>query len=77
MEISRGKSLDVLDYINLKSLTFSILLDPDGSVQDLYGVHAYPTSFFVDADGVLQAQHIGTLSAAQIDQYLRMIGVGE
>ncbi len=68
---------DVLDYINLKGLTFSILLDPDGSVQDLYGVHAYPTSFFVDADGVLQAQHIGTLSAAQIDQYLRMIGVGE
>lgn len=68
---------DVLDYVNLEGLTFSILLDPDGSIQDLYNIHAYPTSFFIDAEGVLQAQHIGSLSATQIDQYLRMIGVGK
>jgi len=40
---------DVLDYVNLEGLTFSILLDPDGSIQDLYNIHAYPTSFFIDA----------------------------
>ena len=68
---------DVLDFVNDNGLTFSILLDPNGSVQSLYHIRAYPTSFFVDAEGILQAEHIGTLSATQIDQYLGMIGVGK
>jgi thiol-disulfide isomerase/thioredoxin len=68
---------DVLDFVNDKELTFSILLDPNGSVQNQYRIRAYPTSFFVDAEGILQAQYVGTLSEAVLDEYLGMSGVGK
>jgi peroxiredoxin len=57
-------------------LTFTLLLDPGAIVQRLYRNRTYPTSFFVDVDGIIQWQHIGVMTERQIDENLVQIGLG-
>lgn len=40
-------------------LTFPILLDTSGTVQELYAVSALPSTFFIDRAGIIQAVVIG------------------
>ena len=54
---------------------FPLLLDPGGEVQRLYRVLGYPTTFFIDSEGVIRIQHLGLMSADQIDQYLEDMGL--
>ncbi len=57
-------------------LTFDLLLDPGAEVQELYRNRSYPTSFFVDAAGVIQVHHIGVMTEGQLDEHLGAIGLG-
>lgn len=59
------------------SLSFPVLLDPGATVNDLYRVRAYPTTYFIDRDGNVDALHVGILSAAQLDDYLAELGLPE
>ncbi|MFQ5942598.1 MAG: peroxiredoxin family protein [Anaerolineales bacterium] len=56
-------------------LTFDILLDPGAEVQELYRNRSYPSTFFVDENGVIQVQHIGVMTEGQLDQNLAAIGL--
>ena len=56
-------------------LTFDILLDPGAEVQELYRNRSYPTTFFVDEQGVIQVQHIGVMTEGQLDENLAKIGL--
>ncbi len=56
-------------------LTFTILLDPGAEVQQLYRNRSYPTTFFVDRDGVIRVQHIGLMTEGQLDENLAQIGL--
>jgi peroxiredoxin len=52
-------------------LTFTPLLDSEGTVANLYGVNRlFPSSFFINADGQITAIHRGMLVASQIEAYL-------
>jgi peroxiredoxin len=63
-------------YVDELGLTFDVLLDPDGRVnQDLYRVRGYPTTLLIDRDGVVRVQHIGIMTENQLDQYLMEVGV--
>jgi cytochrome c biogenesis protein CcmG/thiol:disulfide interchange protein DsbE len=62
-------------FVDELDLSFPILLDPGGKVQELFRVRGYPTSFFVDATGVIQILHLGELSAETLDAYLVEMGV--
>lgn len=68
---------DVTFFGDELGLTFELLLDPGGNIQSLYRILGYPTSFFVDRDGLIRAQHIGVLTEGQLDNYLGEIGLGE
>lgn len=67
---------DVERFRDEFGLTFPLLLDPGAMVQKLYRNRSYPSSFFVDAQGVIQVQHIGVMTEGQIDDNLAVIGVG-
>jgi peroxiredoxin len=67
---------DVEQFVQDMGLTFEILLDPGGKIQESYQIQAYPTSYFVDAKGVIRAQHVGLLSEDQLADYLYQVGVG-
>ena len=53
--------------------TFPVVFDVDGSAGDLYGINAYPTTFFVDKEGNLQAYYIGAMDGDLLQQGLDII----
>lgn len=57
------------------NLTFDLLLDPGAEVQELYRNRSYPSTFFVDENGVIQVQHIGLMTEGQLDENLAAIGL--
>jgi thiol-disulfide isomerase/thioredoxin len=57
------------------SISFPLLLDPSGKVADLYYVHNFPMSFFIDSEGTIRAQHLGVLTEDQLVRYLKLIGI--
>jgi thiol-disulfide isomerase/thioredoxin len=67
----------VQNYIQQKAFTFHVLLDPEWKAEALYGIYAYPTSVFIDREGLIQARYVGGMSADILDEYLDLIGVNE
>ncbi len=65
---------EVQNFVDELGLTFEILLDPGGEIQRLYQVRGYPTSYFVDAEGVVRVIHIGIMTESQLDGYLTELG---
>lgn len=68
-------AVTVQDFVTENRITFPVWLDPQGKISDLYYVHSYPTTFFIDAEGILRAQHIGQLLEDDLSKYLSAIGV--
>lgn len=66
-----------LSVVRLKvrefSLTYTNLLDSDRKVTSLYRVSAYPTSFFLDKDGVIRQLVSGAVNEETIQPYLDKI----
>jgi peroxiredoxin len=58
-------------------LTFPLLLDPGGKVQQQYKVRGYPTTVILDRDGRIQSYHIGVLTQPQLDGYLNTAGLSQ
>ena len=77
LAVNAGEArFDVERFVEDMGLTFEILLDPGGKIQELYQIRGYPTSFFVDANGIIRVQHLGPLSEDQLTDYLLQVGVG-
>lgn len=68
---------DVAFFGEELGLTFELLLDPGGKIQSVYRILGYPTSFFVDPEGMIRVKHIGVMTEGQLDDYLGEIGVGD
>lgn len=65
----------VAQFVRTNRLTFPVLLDPGGAVNNLYQLRGYPTSFFIDAAGIVRAAHVGQLTETTLQGYLTTIGV--
>lgn len=72
INVMESESL-IRPYVNEMGITFPILLDEKGEVQARYLVRGLPTTFFLDAKGVMRAQHIGLLDETLLKGYLRQI----
>lgn len=66
-ESDRG---EVGQFVREQDLSFQILLDPTNTVFDAYRVTGIPTSFFIDADGVIRAYSPGPLTTANLESNL-------
>lgn len=53
---------DVDKFITEHELSFPILMDESGKVARQYEVLSYPTSYFIDSDGVIRAKIVGGVS---------------
>lgn len=49
----------VLAFVEKNQLTFPILFDDDGAVSRSYQIRSMPTTFFIDADGMIRRVVIG------------------
>lgn len=65
----------VREFVTEREITFPILLDRSGIVANQYYVRNFPTTFFVDSEGVLRAQHLGMLTEELLEKYLKTIGI--
>ncbi len=66
-------ALIVRKFVEQVGVTFPIVLDPDSAILDLYEVRAFPTTVWVDAEGMVFAEHLGPLTSDLIDRYMRQI----
>lgn len=64
-------------FVDDLGLHFEILLDTGSKVQQQFRVTAFPTTYLVDREGIIKAQHIGTLTRSQLFAYLEQIGLSE
>jgi peroxiredoxin len=66
----------VQEFVGEQNLTFEVLLDNGGRIQELYQIRGYPTTYIVDSEGIIRVIHIGFMTEDQLDEYLMMVGVG-
>jgi thiol-disulfide isomerase/thioredoxin len=67
----------VREFVTLHDLALIFLLDPANVASAQHRIYGYPTTLFFDADGILQATHIGELDQGLIERNLAKIGIGE
>jgi peroxiredoxin len=77
LAIDMDESQDtVAPFVEELGLTFPVLLDPGGKVNgESYNVRGYPSSFFVDKDGVIRVVQIGLMTPGQLKGYLEEVGI--
>jgi len=61
---------EVRPFVTEAGLTFPVLLDETGRATLIYRVRGLPTSFLVDADGLIAAVHVGPMTARQLASYV-------
>ncbi len=59
-------------FVEEFKLTFSILLDPSGTVSGVFRVRSLPSTFFIDQAGILREQFTGEMNASVIDRRVRL-----
>jgi peroxiredoxin len=70
---SASDALGILDELGA---TYPALLDSDGEVAEHYRVgNRLPSSFFVDAGGVLRAMQIGQVTEERLVEHLATMGI--
>jgi cytochrome c biogenesis protein CcmG/thiol:disulfide interchange protein DsbE len=61
----------VASFVDELGLTFPVVTDEGGQISDVaYEVRGIPTTFFIDASGMIVARHVGPLDEADIARYL-------
>jgi thiol-disulfide isomerase/thioredoxin len=69
--VDAGESADrVKSYVADLGISFTTVLDSDGSIVDLFEIRAFPTTIWIDAKGIVRAKHLGPLTADYIDRYV-------
>lgn len=62
MTNTEKKRSDVARFVEQYQLSFPILMDENGKVAQQYEILSYPTSFFIDSDGVIRGKIVGEMS---------------
>jgi peroxiredoxin len=67
---NRETAAEIAPFRERFALTFPIVLDPRGELQEQYTVVSYPSSLFLDQQGVIVARHLGVLTPKQMAEVL-------
>lgn len=71
LAVDQGEPVSVVKpWIEKKNFPFTIVLDEMGQVGQSYRVRAYPTTYFVDANGVVKSWQVGSLTQMTLDRHL-------
>ena len=78
LAINAGEDPETVEnYIAQNDFSFQVLLDPEWKAEALFGIYAYPTSVFIDREGLIQGRYVGGMSEDILDDHLKLIGVEE
>ncbi|GAB2718505.1 thiol-disulfide oxidoreductase ResA [Paenibacillus thermoaerophilus] len=71
LAVNIGESaVTVRSFMEQHQLTFPVLFDPNESIRKKYGVVNYPTTFFIDRQGIIRVKKEGEMDEAFIDSTL-------
>ena len=74
LAINVMEDLEVVeDYIKTEGYDFEVVLDTDGEISKTYLVSGFPTSYFIDEEGLLVGGVPGLITYDQINEVLTMI----
>jgi peroxiredoxin len=68
---SSEKNVDtVKSFINELDLTFPVLLDEKGKINNQFEVLSYPTTYIIDENGIITTKFVGAMSYEQMEDLL-------
>jgi thiol-disulfide isomerase/thioredoxin len=69
------ENIDTVKQFTLdEGYTFPVFYDSQGQAKSLYSINTYPTTFFIDAEGIIRYMQIGSFSAqAEIEDVLNSL----
>ena len=67
----------VRSYIDEMNISYPILIDKTGVVGSVYHVVGYPTTYFVDAKGIIRGKYIGLMTPRILQQNLIPLGIDQ
>ncbi|MFF2483118.1 TlpA family protein disulfide reductase [Paenibacillus sp. NPDC058071] len=73
MTATEKSSQNVEEFAEKYGLTFPIALDEAGSVMERYRIRSYPTTFVVDADGIVRDRVLGAVDYAWMERKLKQV----
>ena len=77
LTVNNGEAEEkVQAFVDRLDLRLPTLLDPGAKVTEIYRVRGFPTTIFIDPQGVIRYQHLGALNRSTLQGYLDDLGVG-
>lgn len=73
MTITEDSIEDVPTFVQEQELTFPIVLDEEGDLMQTYQVVAYPTTYVLDADGVIREKVRGAMNYEMMEDLLSKV----
>lgn len=71
LAVNNQETLDeVIEFREELNVTFPMVLDESGDIQDLYAIRSYPSTILVDEDGIIINRHFGVMTASQLEAIL-------
>lgn len=69
----RDNSALVANFVNTAGYNWLFVQDDTYAVATRYQVQAVPSSYFIDANGVIKAVHIGGMNGSMMEAYLQQV----
>ncbi|MGM0877407.1 MAG: TlpA family protein disulfide reductase [Bacillota bacterium] len=68
---SSEKSVDVVkSFVDELGLSFPVLLDKKGEINNQFEVMSYPTSYYIDENGIITTKFVGAMTYEQMEDFL-------
>jgi thiol-disulfide isomerase/thioredoxin len=67
----------VATYLLETPVLYPVVIDDKALVAAAYHVAGYPTSYFIDAEGIIRGKYIGLLTPRVLQQNLEPLGINE
>jgi peroxiredoxin len=61
---------DVAGFVRENQLTFPILLDKTGKVNEDYSILSIPTTLLINEEGMIEKKHIGAMTLEQMEEFV-------
>ncbi len=76
LAVSEGESAQVVQsFVDVHPFPFIFVLDPSYRLNRPYRLEGYPTTYFIDAAGIVRYEVIGSMRRSEIEAGLRAAGV--
>jgi peroxiredoxin len=66
--INSERAVDGRAFVKKMKLSFPVGSDPDSAAAEAFGVMANPSTFFIDATGVVRSRVLGAISAKELER---------